>query len=226
MSSYFLGVYKHDSAFPPNPTILVLEEIARHLPEFFPAKMYVIPEEFINIAQPKAFSIESVPKEFWVEKDESVRIPINGNNNVELIVTDDKKSTAIPSSITITWETKEALPNYKILELLLCSVAEKLNADYGHVTDEDTRNDDRIYDRMFEINVRDIPLAVFWVNWFGEKYIESLSLSPAKPLKNIFSSKPCQKGMLLTLQAEPFEFSNKEHQKAQAKAEKELGLVA
>lgn len=225
MSSYFLGVYKHDSAFPPNPTILVLEEIAKHLPEFFPAKMYVSSEEFINIESPKDFLIESVPNEYWIEKDESVRIPINGNNNVELIVIDDKKSTAIPSNVTITWETKEELPNLSNLEFLLCSLSAKLNADYGYITDEDTRNSDKIYDRMFEINIRNFPLAVFWINWFGEKYIESLGLSPSKSLKNIFSSKPCQKGIILTLQAEPFEFSNNEHLNIQTKAEKELGLI-
>lgn len=224
MCSYFLGVYKHDKPFPEDAIDTVLKLVETHIPEFFPATMDVDVDSKVKFKNSSSFDLGLVPTGYWIEPGQSVRIPLIGSNGMEVVIIDDKKPEFIPTSVIISWADKSKLPITEVLEKLLSDLANALEADYGYVTDEDTRYDDEIVDRLYEINIIRVPLALFWINWLGPEQVKSVERNLGNLSILDINVRKAGAGVLISLQSNPISFKEKQGHTKMKEAEKLIGL--
>ncbi len=223
-SGYFMGIYTYHYPFPVNPMNILLAALTQFHPEFYPAKMYTAPETWIEINSPDDFSMEKVPDEYWMEKDKSIHIPIHGANGIELSLSDYRNPDVIPSSVTMNWPSVDVIPGFSKLEALLSFLCDELDATFGLISDKETFYSDELYDKRFEIDMSATPITVYWINWFGKAYLETIGNSHIASAHNMLSVKTTQRGQLVSLQKEPFDRKNPQHVINQKNVVEELGI--
>ena len=226
MSQYFLGIYSKDKPFQVEVVQDTLKTIQTYYPDFFPATFEKAQNVFHTIQTPDDFNYDLIPKAYWVEEGVSVRIPIEGENGVELSIVDDRDSTLIPSNVLISWTDKNDLPDFTTVKNLFCGLIETLNPTSACVTEEEMGLRDDIYERSFLVDNTLIPESLCWMTWLGPKHVQNIGEAPIKSIKDTISLEPCGSGYILSLMQEPYQDSNPDHLRFREEIETRLGLTA
>ena len=225
MNRYYLGVYKRDTPFPEDVTSKVLHIVAKNIPSFFPAKFHTGKKKYEILNTPDSFKRGFIPAEYWFKSGACVNIPIYSNAGFELSILDNRKPAHLPASVLLFWNDVESLPKVEALAGLLSELANTLGADDGFITDEETRDDEKIDKRAFKIDPKKDILAAFWLTWLGPQQVANLNKESITELTQRGLLKKAGDGMLLQLLPEPYSNDNPEHLSLRKEVEKILGIA-
>ncbi len=169
MLTHYLAVYRYDAPFGGAPGDVVhraLEALRDHQGAFFPASMMVSKDTQVAIETPSDFQFSDVPPAAQLGEDEAWQITIDGADQSELVVTDDRAPSEMPASVIIRW-SEDSLPEASTLESLLVALCLALKPTYAVVTDAATLLREDVYDRSFDVDRRQVPDALTWFLWLG-----------------------------------------------------------
>lgn len=228
MNAYYIGLYKSGTPFSENIVQSVLTSLKKVLPEFFPARLQTDESTFHTITTAEDFNYGLIPNSYWIENGLSVRIPLLGNNQVELNIVDDRESIYIPSSIVLKWKEKRELPETTRLELLLLELINATSPTYARLSNESIVSNDTYYERSFSVNEAEYPAALYWITWFGPQQLKVISVEQLDALRSFpeIGIQACADGKLVTLTHDVFDEGNPAHLQLRKEAEGACGLTA
>jgi hypothetical protein len=188
----------------------------------FPAKLYIQSDVSIELSAPSDFHISQVPREFSNESLSS--IALLGNNGVEFFSRIYLIESSTPHVFGLKF-TSEHLQTKQIcfesLKTLFTEAIPGFQAHYGAVygrhLDRQRYSASKI--RYYvEENYKSYPLRIGWMTYFGKPMLEFLTLERFMELHTCSEKYELYNGIMVILQAEPYDESNPDHRSRQAQA--------
>ena len=222
--TYSLGIYRRTKPFVHLPEVIGLEVCNSLYPEFFPAKFYISPKDFIQIEQPSDFSRDKAPEGYY-GSDEVEMTFINGQDGSKLTFTiTEEDLDIVPCGVVLNWKSIDNIPTVDRLEEMFKTLANTFEADTGRVSNLSFSVTNEIYDR--EVDEEKFPKLMEWITWLHPAHTQNIGAEKIEALKDIVRVQPFMDGYLVTLTDEPYDDTIPEHRKIRVEVEDRLGLTA
>jgi hypothetical protein len=219
---YSLTIQRYRNQFPPDSAGRALSILQRYVPEFFPARMAIGHDKWVEIPDAGAFDPSSIPQEYWIQPGRAVRVPIDSVGGSWLEIENYHEPGLAPCYLGLHW-CEDQLPSTNVLCDLLSVLGQSLHADRGRVTDEITLTQPEILDRLHRSNEA-IPEALYWLNWFSAQAVAVLGRARFDKLAGTALVEERDGGLLVALQDTPFRGDDPEHGARRIAAEQRFGL--
>lgn len=230
MTDYSASFCRLSRPFSAFETRAVLKALAGLNLGFFPARIWVSHNEFVDLEGPDDYSRSLVPDEFFIDSEKGVaRIPFESTGGLQFVFSESADPSVMPACFVIEFSSEiyqEHAWNSESIIRMFRAVVEAFTPDEACVYDEEHRARPRYDDIMFSFDSREVPLGVFWLNYFGPRLVSNIG---ARRLSRLRDHVPwyetdASRGVLFCIMEEPYDEENPDHRAAQILLEQILDL--
>lgn len=228
MVSYTAGFYRYTESFD-DPTLRrTLEALHRLAMGFFPASMWVSKEDKVLFREPSEYRRSLIPAAYYVSAG-IARIPLECANGVALSFTESDNPKNVPANLVARFGSATLEANaWKLTQLLALfrAVIGSFEPDCAELYDEAHRGRPAYDERLFDFDMRRVPLGLFWINYYGPEWARNVGverlerLRPAVPVLEWLDNG----GVLIASQEAPYDEGVASHRENQQRLEELLGL--
>jgi hypothetical protein len=228
MVKYVAGFYRTVEPFRDGTILQTLAALHDLQMGFFPASMWASKERQLTLAGPSEYRRAIIPAEYFAA-DETASIPFDCANRTLMTFTESNTPRLVPASLVIEFDGETITENGWRLNsflLLFHAVIAAFRPDVADLHDEAHRDRAAYDQRMFEIDMRQVPLGLFWINYYGPRVAENIG---RKRLERVRSSVASFEwlddgGALVAIQEAPYDESDPAHRNHQIELERVIGL--
>ena len=190
--------------------------------------MWVSKERKVTFRTPEEYRRDVVPAEYY-RSGGSAHIPFDCANGASATFTESATPTLMPASFVINFGGDTIARNGWRLEDLLSlfrAVVVAFRPDVAEIYDEAHRDRSTYDERMFDIDMKRVPLGLFWINYYGPEWARNVGRERLERLRPTVASLEWQDngGVLVAIQDVPYDESNAVHRDHQLELERLLGL--
>ncbi|WNZ24526.1 hypothetical protein HJG54_17810 [Leptolyngbya sp. NK1-12] len=194
----------------------------------FPAKLLTGMDSRILLGSAKQFNLSIVPNEFF--KETSIQFSLYAENGIELymgISTENTLDLITPNVVGLKFTSEHIQAgsiSLEILKSLFLETVPNFQVHHGSVYDQQTTRRLQQLTRRYlkDSKHRCYPLELHWINYFGGPMLNLLGRGRFSNLHTCSEMYKLHDGIMVILQAEPYDESNPDHRSRQAQAEQEM----
>ena len=226
---YTLGFYRVTEPVTNEVERETLTALDRLEEGFFPAGMWLSRDRKLVLADAGSYSRDLIPTEYFVSPGVAT-LPLEPKNGTRITFTESDEPDLYPASLVIECSLETMTANGWGADRLLRILRETVGSfhpDYAYLYADAHRGRDSYRKRMFAFDLRQVPIGVFWMNYYGPQWVKNLG---AETIEKIKASVPLfealeEGGVLFAIQEEPYQEEIAAHREHQSRLETELGLA-
>jgi hypothetical protein len=228
MVSYVAGFYRTGEPFDDDTIRRTLAALHALSAGFLPASMWLSKDDKATFHAPADYQRHLVPAGYYISPGVA-RIPLESANGVVLAFTESDTPRTVPANLVMELSDRTIGTNGWDLRTLLSmfrAVIEAFEPNYALVYDEAHRDRGTYDERMFDIDMRRVPLGLFWINYYGPEWVKNVSaerLERLRPMVPAFEWLD-NGGVLFAIQQAPYDETVASHRENQQALEELLGL--
>jgi len=228
MVSYVAGFYRLGESFDDETMRRTLTALHALNVSFFPAQMWLSKESKATFRTPVEYQRSLVPEGYYITRDVA-RVPLECANGATLAFTESENPRNLPANLVMELSDRTIAINGWSLQTLLQifrAMIETFEPDYAVLYDEAHRDRPTYDQRMFDFDMRRVPLGLFWINYYGPEWSSNVGV---EPLERVRSTLPVVErldngGVLFAIQEAPYDEGIASHRENQQRLEDLLGL--
>jgi hypothetical protein len=228
MVSYVAGFYRNGESFDDETMRGTLAALHTLNMGFFPASMGLSKEKKATFHTPAEYKRSQVPEGYYITPG-IARVPFECTNGTALAFTESNNPRNMPANLVMEFSDRTIARNgwtlQKLLEIFR-TVIESFRPDYAMLYDEAQRDRPTYDERMFDFDMRRVPLGLFWINYYGPEWAKGVGRERIERLRNGVASLEWldSGGVLVAIQDTPYDENVPEHRAHQLELEQLLGL--
>jgi hypothetical protein len=169
-----------------------------------------------------------VPEGYYITPGVA-RVPLECTNGAALAFTQSENPRNLPANLVMELSDRTIASNGWSLRTLLeifRAAIESFEPDYAVLYDEAHRDRPTYDQRMFDFDMRRVPLGLFWINYYGPEWARNVGverlerLRPAVPVFEWLDNG----GVLIAIQEASYDEGVALHRENQQRLEELLGL--
>jgi hypothetical protein len=228
MVSYVAGFYRNGESFDDETMRRTLIALHALSVGFFPASMGLSKERKATFHTPAEYKRSLVPEDYYISPG-IARVPFECSNGIALAFTESSNPRNIPANLVMELSDRTVAENGWTLQALLeifRAVVKSFGPDYALLYDEAHRDRPSYDERMFDFDMRRVPLGLFWINYYGPEWANGVGRDRIERLRNSVASLEWldNGGVLIAIQDSPYDEGNATHRQHQLELERLLGL--
>jgi hypothetical protein len=176
--------------------------------EIFPIEMKISDGDSLVFRSPAQYDRSGVPDVYRIDGD-SFRIPLfSPRKRLEIVFVESDNPRVFPAQVHLSPETLHEAglwPISNLIDLIERTVA-VLSVDVAHLLDESQLEKEVFSDRMCSLDLSQVPLGIFWINYFSQNMLESIGESAVKAIyRKAALTRNLQTGLVFATQKTPFD---------------------
>jgi hypothetical protein len=229
MVDYIAGFYRISEAFGEATMLETLKCLHNMKAGFFPASVWLSKHEKVVLKNPLEYDRNFLPCEYFISQN-AARIPFESQNGAEVVFTESDEPCLSPASLTIGFTDKNINANkWSALWFadLFGLIVRSFTPDYSYLFDEEHKCRDYYSDIMFDIDLGQVPIGIFWWNHYSTKWVNNIGRKRIEDIENELSYLEWlgDGGLIFSIQSEPYDEANDMHRIRQRSIEEAAGLA-
>jgi hypothetical protein len=228
MVSYVAGFYRIGEGFDDHTTRRTLTALHALNAGFFPASMWLSKDQKATFQTPVDYQRHLVPAGYYMSPGVA-RIPLESANGVALAFTESDNPRNVPANLVLELSDRTIVTegwSLRTLVAMFRAVIEAFEPDYAYLYDEAHRDRPTYDERLFNFDMRRVPLGLFWINYYGPQWVRNVG---AERLERLRAAVPVLEqldngGVLIAIQEAPYDEADASHRQNQQRLEELLDL--